>query len=577
VRIALALLFLSASATAEPADLRIRPGATPKTLRMRTAAADDTPAPDPDPDPDPDRDPDPAASAPTPASASSEPASLAAAISATASSAAPRAKDFELSGVRRADEQVVFRLDVGFGVDGAAITGRRALGGEPLSSDYYREARAQAFGNLFVGTRGLAIQPLSSYLSLGFRFTPRIQEIAPLADALDSTRDVQIRAGWAEAANFLPGKYLGAARVRAGRQYAYGPWPIHFDGTMLAWTSKALQLSVLGGVRVDDFAPTGSSGDTPALVAVIGAVNLGELGRWPVTVRGTMMWLGDRRFGDLELGYRPRRGLVVVAGARAIDSKLARERATIRAQISDVTHVVLDFEHRHATDWRWDMSYIEPTEPGAARPYLELPLTTPQLKGAIRGGTVLLDNIDLFLRAAAAVELGEHPDERPGYAEIGGAFEVRVRRSFALFGSALARDYELTDTTVIGTQQLDEGNVAQPLVDPLDPAMYSSIGEESFGELGGGARVTTGARRFSGSVEGYLRRSKYSQLYTEDSQTVGDILDRYDLRTGVRFAIDGWMSKRLRLHLEYDFTSTLDHAPEINGWKILRVLAEGSF
>ena len=44
---------------------------------------------------------------------------------------------------------------------------------------------------------------------------------------------------------------------------------------------------------------------------------------------------------------------------------------------------------------------------------------------------------------------------------------------------------------------------------------------------------------------------------------------------GGRFALDGWPSSRLRLHLEYDLSTTLDHAPEINGWKALRILRGG--
>jgi hypothetical protein len=495
------------------------------------------------------------------------------------SSAAPtlRAADFDVAGVRSANEQVVFRLDLGFGVDGGSISGRRAVAGEALQKQDYREVRGQGFGNLFVGTRGLFIAPLSSYLSVGFRLTPGISQIAPLADALDSTRDVQIRAGWAEAANFLPGKLLRSVRIRAGRQYAYGPWPIHFDGSVIAWTSKVLQISALAGIRVDDFAPQGEPDSLPPVAAIIAAVDLGALGRWPITVRGTAMWLDSRRFTDLELGYRPRRGVVVVAGVRRINDRGSRERASVRAQISEVSHVVVDFDHRHATDWRWDMAYVNPTEPGAARPYLELPSTIPQIRASARIGTVLLDNIDLLLRGGIALDLVDRPEERTGFAEVGGGVEVRLRRAVALTLSGMIRDYELTDALAIGTLQTDVGNVPGPLIDPTDPDQLSSIGQESFIEGGGGFRFSTGARRFSASAEAYARRSKYALLYEEDTPAVGDLLDRFDLHVGGRFALDGWLSPRLRLHLEYDLSSTLERAPEINGWKQLRFLAEGSF
>ena len=62
----------------------------------------------------------------------------------------------------------------------AAIARRRAAG----RRGDYREVRAHGFGNLFVGTRGLLIPPLSNYLSVGFRLAPDLSSVAPLADAL---------------------------------------------------------------------------------------------------------------------------------------------------------------------------------------------------------------------------------------------------------------------------------------------------------------------------------------------------------------------------------------------------------
>jgi hypothetical protein len=335
-------------------------------------------------------------------------------------------------------------------------------------------------------------------------------------------------------------------------------------------------VSALAGVRVDEYAAQGEPGSFPPITALIAAVDFGALGRAPITLRATGMTLGSKRFGDLELGYRPRRGLVVVLGARSNADKLARERAMVRVQISDVTHVVAEAEHKHAADWRWDMSYVDPAAPGAARPYLELPATERQVRGSIRAGTVLFDNIDLYGRAAAAVDLAERPDETTGYVEGGGAFEVRIRRQLSLSGNLVVRDYELTDPMIVGTFQTDVGNQVQPLIDPDDPFQWSSLGQESFIEGGFGGKFTTGARAFTVSAEAYYRRAKYSRIYEEDTTAVGDLLDRFDSRFGGRIALDGWMTSKIRLHLDYDLSSTLDHAPEINGWKQMRVLLEGN-
>ena len=499
---------------------------------------------------------------------------------------AQRPTDLDVAGIRSADEKIVFRLDLGFGVDGGTLSGRRALAGETLDASDYRQVRAQGFGNLFVGTRGLLITPLSSYLSAGFRLTPSLGQIAPLADALDSTDDVQIRASWAEASDFLPGRVLAPLRVRAGRQYVYGPWPVHFDGTVFGWSGRGLKIDLFAGSRVPDYAPTGEAGSIGQTVigGVIASFDLSVSRKIPIIARWAAMQYGDRQLAELELGYIPRRGLSVIGGVRWLEGDLARERATARVQISEVTYLVIEAEHRRETDWRWDPSFVEsgdlPTDPSGARAYLELGPVPRQLRGAIRAGTVLLDNIDLYVRGAAAIDLGDRPDERTGFAEIGTAFEVRVRRTLALYASGSIRDYELTDAEGPGKpsyDQLDVANTAQPLLYIEDPDIRSVFGEEYFIEGGAGIRLSTGARRLSVSAEGYARRNRFALLYDEPTPASGDLIDRYDTRTGGRFSVDGWMTKRLRIHLEYDLSSQLERAPEITGWKTLRALVEGSF
>jgi hypothetical protein len=260
--------------------------------------------------------------------------------------------------------------------------------------------------------------------------------------------------------------------------------------------------------------------------------------------------------------------------------ELGRERATLRVQVSDTTNVVADFQHRHDNDWRWDPAYVRPQDDpdprdnvGEAREYFELGPTIPQLRGSLRAGTVLLDNLDVFLRAALAVDLVDRPSETTGHFEVGGAIEARVRRAIALTASGMIRDNELTDTT----PTVDMPDVAQVLPDRLDSDTRSRLGEESFIEGGTGLRISIGARTFSASGELYFRRSKYADLYAEDSPGIGDDLTLIDVRGGGRFGIDAWMNRRVRFHLAYDLSTQLDRAPEITGWKSLRALVEGSF
>ena len=110
---------------------------------------------------------------------------------------------------------------------------------------------------------------------------------------------------------------------------------------------------------------------------------------------------------------------------------------------------------------------------------------------------------------------------------------------------------------------------------PLD---LRGSGDESFLEAGASGRLNLGLRRLSTSLELYGRRIRYATRYVEPgAATVDPVALPAEWRAGGRVAIDAWMTPRVRARIGYDLSSTLDVAPEIAGYKSLRLTLEGSF
>ena len=93
-------------------------------------------------------------------------------------------------------------------------------------------------------------------------------------------------------------------------------------------------------------------------------------------------------------------------------------------------------------------------------------------------------------------------------------------------------------------------------------------GEDGFTEVGTSLRMTLGARRFSALLELYGRRTRYPAIYVDPILAV----PASDVRGGGRVTLDAWIGKQLRLFAAYDLSSALDFAPEITGYKSLRLM-----
>jgi hypothetical protein len=581
---ALGLVAGQASADSRPWDLRVRSVAAAVGLRMRQVAA-----------PGPAAAPKPAEAAPAgpvddPEDARAPAAPGAPAVPARAGAASGGARrDRRGQGQAtpsggRPDEQVVFRFHLGFGLDGAQPSGEPSLGGSACLGETscraggYRNNRIYGFGDVVLGSRGLLAQNLTGYFAAGFRFDQSAIAFAavPAVYDGDGVQDLQIRSAYAEMDRMFESRWLRPLYVRAGRQYRHGAAVAHFDGLTASYDTRVGSLGLFFGRGVRLYGP--EEGLEPdGLGSLHGwtlRLDLAALGRGPIVLTANTLSYDAHEHADLAASVRVRHDIDARARVRRLDDALAQADLQVRARLSTVTIAVFDVEHSTASDWRYDPLLVDrAAEPADARRYLGLEPPGPRTRLSLRAGTVLLDNVDLLVRGAAAVE-HEDAEESPdtdadartfasSYFEIGAALEVRLQRTLSLALSSMARLYQ------------DE--VPQAPADPTEdapdpfPADLGRARDASFVEGGAVARYTEGARIFSAEAEVYVRAYERVLLYAMDG------LPRADERAGGRLSVEGWAGERLRLRLEYDATATLASIPELRGFKSLRLMLEGRF
>jgi hypothetical protein len=575
MRAAIIVCLLAATAAAEPPKprLRVEREPPPRHLRMRPRAAQ-TPAPV-------------AAVRKTP---------MPSAPNVSATDPAPIAG---IDGVRDVRQPVSFSLSVGYQIDGARPTGRATLGGPaPETGKDFETLRSYGFAEGFLSTRGIGLQSLSSYFSVRFQAARRLSVDRSDLDADDPPQNTsriplpspiatwfersgaELRTGWAEVRDFLPKRWgLSRLRLRAGDQFIYGPWIVHMFGTNVAYEGPAVTLSLFNGFRRSDY--TREQEDNQPLVngGTFRFDLRGFTTKVPIAVDGEFLALSESTAtgqpatssSQLQVDWRPQKDVVMIGAQRWLDGNLANQRLEVRTRFRQVTNIVVELQRRLDTDWRWDPTLVRrenrDTDYTEARRYLDLGPPRPQTLLSLRGGTLIAENVDLFALFAASNDDSDEtmPPQAytASYLELAGAAEVRLRRTVAVGLSALTR----TTERLVMQPILDERNTTQPLPES------SAMGEDRFVELGTTLRMTLGARRFSALLEIYGRRTHFAEVYQDPLLPP----EQFDTRGGGRFSLDAWVGRRIRLFASYDVSSALESAPEITGYKSLRLTLTGVY
>jgi hypothetical protein len=515
-----------------------------------------------------------------------------------------------LSYVRDLREPVSVRFSLGYQVDGSTFTGQPTLAGN-VPRDAVHSNRpdvdlvhAYGFGEVYLSTRGMGMESLSAYFASHFQLAQQTVVHDPTNPYANASGNVVAapalltwfdRSGitaqnvWAEAKDFLPWKELAPLRVRAGEQYVYGPWVLHMYGAQASWDGKLVRATAYGGSRVPDYTLAVADQQLDRAGIAGGSVRADLRGLvtpipFVLSVEGltfTRLGSGDNLPSSnavLEVDWLPHEGLALIGQARSLDGEWANEHVQLRARYHQVTNVVVDVTHHHENDWRWDPSLVGPqaNDPLAPKRYLDLGPVVPQLLVSARAGTLIAENVDLYGRVAASDDLRTNiatdSSFAASYVEGGGALEVRLRRTIALGISGLTRRTRRYDDLARRIQ--DVPGMADPL--PL----AASTGERGFVEAGATLRMTLGARKFSALVEIYGRDTDYARVYCIGTRCQSDNdtgVKQSDVHGGGRFSVDAWIGRRVRMFASYDLSSSIPLAPELTGYKSLRVIMEGVY
>ncbi|MCW5806968.1 MAG: hypothetical protein KIT31_31705, partial [Deltaproteobacteria bacterium] len=513
-----------------------------------------------------------------------------------AAAAGPEARDADLelvegiAGLRSLKQRVSFAINLGYQIDGARPSGVSTVGGNaPIADADYATFRSYGFGEFFGSARRIYGESLSAYLALRFQAATRPEgNIAqtralipqPIATWFERS-GVEVRTGWAELTDFLPeGFKLKNLRVRAGDFFVYGPWIMHLDGVQFAFESSLVSAAAYGGYRHSDYTREQSDARPGITGASLRFDLRGVTNAVPIAIAAEYLGLtasnetgqGAHQTAKIEVDWRPRRDVALIANTRTIDGEVANQRAELRVRYKQVTNFVFDVMRRFASDWRWDPSLVGIASSPALeeRRFLDLGPVVPQLIGSVRAGTLIADNIDLFGRAAVSYDETKEGDPQSAYAapyvELAGGLEVRLRRAVAFGAAVLSRQTSLPE---LETKIRDEHDVIQP----LQQSAILGMGQRGFTEVSTSVRLTLGARKFSSFVEVFGRRTRFAELYVDPQLPV----TTDELHGGGRISIEAWVGNRVRLFAQYEISSELDLAPEITGYKSLRLALSGVY
>ncbi|NVB77736.1 MAG: hypothetical protein HOV81_05015 [Kofleriaceae bacterium] len=269
----------------------------------------------------------------------------------------PTASDplLELGSIRDVRRPVSLRFNLGYVVDGTALTGKPNLSQQAVRDFDVARIRAYAVGEGYFSTRGVIAPSLSTYFATRFQFArptktfdpsdpnqTRATVGPPVATWFDRS-GFEPRAVWVEAKDFLPDARLAPLRVRAGELYVYGPWMLHMYGVNSEWDGKLVRAQVYAGSRVPDYTLAGFFDNKDRAGIGGGALrfDLRALKR-PIpfaigfeALAFTATGADDSnatRHGMLQVDWRPRRDIALIGHVRTLAGELANEHVQLRSR-----------------------------------------------------------------------------------------------------------------------------------------------------------------------------------------------------------------------------------------------------
>lgn len=483
------------------------------------------------------------------------------------------------SGVRDLRNRVVFKTNIGYGLDQSRHSGAEGLSG--LTPEQLRDAQGDEFasqrhyllGDAIVGSRGILRPSLNTYFLSRFRLNVGGGEFAARQSVYDAedALPVLIRAGYAEIKGLggETGGVLDSIFVRAGRQFRYGSdrFVSNFDGLTVAYDHQAAKVSAFVGRRVSPF-----FNDNPGIVAGVGLKLHGkELLDYPVDLNMDYLRFdaGNGQPGRqiIEAVSRARvaastlvylRGRFIADEAEGASAGLGRLGAQVRQNINPRLLLVADVEHNFDRELNFDYVGSSPIDIINVGERLGLGIGAPQqstLLGA-RASYQVTREIETYafyrnriVNDAAEADAFSRPFQEFGFA------------ASSLLGKRLTTtaQYKYRRRTLEASANEDGRNFSDT----------AGTGSKELHELSTQIRYNFGKKKASAALGGYLQINKLETPYVSiENDSLG----------GGRFDVGFWPTSLIRVRAEGEVarpSQTL--SPDIDAIVSLRLLLEASF
>lgn len=489
---------------------------------------------------------------------------------------------------RALEERLVFRMNLGYGLDAGEPSGERGLSGvspaDVLDGDGnpFAGTRQYALGDLALGTSGLLLPSMSLYFASAFHFDMAgASSFSSFANPYDIAggRDFLVRAGYAQLDGIGKSGPLARLRVRAGRQFRYGSarFLTSFDGLTLGYEARGYEVSGFAGRRVSLYFERhrdllGGAGmklvgnelvGVPVDVA-LDYLRLGAGGSDGKSARQYIELSSRAKLGPATMHLRGRINDNGLSEQGAQGMGLGRLGARVRYPLGRRVVVVADAERTFAREVVYDLAAPASVDVVRVADELGLALGSPgnaTLAGA-RVSARLSSTLELYAFGAANLvpdpadpeaSAGANGFNRP-YVELGGALQLWPAPNLELTGQ-----YKLRDPSLDAGARSITGSFADS----------SGSGIDRMQEMSAELRFRLARSRSSAALSGYARVYDLSGPYVQITN---------DMRAGARFDIDYWMSKAARIDLAGEVAQpSPTFAPDLGTLVSVRAIMEVVF
>jgi len=459
------------------------------------------------------------------------------------------------------EPEVHYRLNVGYGVDNARSTGIPAI---PDFREVNRNLlRSYAFGDLAFGAHGLPVASLDTYFAAAYYYDfTGADPNSPFTTVYDRANQggqqaLLIRSAYAE----LDPSSQGGAPVflRAGRQFRVGAGIAHFDGISAGYDDSHVEATGFIGQRVALWIDerTGLVGGGALRARSVVGEHPVEGALEVLTFDGDAYWTATVHSS----GTRGQVYVTALLSGASVSDLIGHAQYFVTRHLSLLADAQQKIADAPLYDW------ISGREPGIDKraafplPYFTIPEPQPYTQIRVSAALAPVSALEVLAFGSGHVVEGSRPvsDPWPGrtgfdatWIEAGGMVDWRPGQGLSVLAGYRYRMFDRPAIT------------AEPRLD--DP---ENAGELRSHELLIDGRYSLGQRRLTSTAGLFMR--------IDDVQTPFMLLVN-DRRIGLRFDVESWLVRRVRLKASYEIADpSRVLSPDVDTFQTVRVIAEAVF